>query len=145
MKKYTIVYHKIFGEGIVIKNNKKSIIINFKERGIKKILKDYLKYAQLNIIRSASKEEIGEIKKKEFIKKLQSMRYKDYLKSQYWQAIREKALKNADYRCQLCNSQENLNVHHRTYTNKGNEKLEDLIVLCNECHKIFHLNRKIYY
>ena len=145
MKKYTIVYHKIFGEGIVIKNNKKSIIINFKECGIKKILKDYLKYAQLNIIRSASKEEIGEIKKKEFIKKLQSMRYKDYLKSQYWQAIREKALKNADYRCQLCNSQENLNVHHRTYTNKGNEKLEDLIVLCNECHKIFHLNRKIYY
>jgi hypothetical protein len=31
-----------------------------------------------------------------------------------------------------------LDVHHRTYENKGKEKLGDLTVLCRECHTKFH-------
>lgn len=31
-----------------------------------------------------------------------------------------------------------LHVHHNTYVNYGEERLEDLIVLCRECHADFH-------
>jgi hypothetical protein len=32
-----------------------------------------------------------------------------------------------------------LNVHHNTYENVGNEALGDLVTLCCECHKHYHL------
>ena len=32
-----------------------------------------------------------------------------------------------------------LYVHHNTYANYGEAKLEDLIVLCKTCHKDLHL------
>jgi len=48
------------------------------------------------------------------------------------------ALKRAKYSCQLCNSKDNLNVHHRTYERRGHELASDLIVLCKQCHKTFH-------
>lgn len=31
-----------------------------------------------------------------------------------------------------------LDVHHRTYKNRGNEKFADLIVLCRACHSKHH-------
>lgn len=69
-------------------------------------------------------------------KKTQS--YTEYLKSDHWKKTRKKALKRAKNRCQLCNKKSKLQVHHRTYKNKGKEKNEDLIVLCNDCHAKFH-------
>ena len=41
--------------------------------------------------------------------------------------------------CQLCRATKKLHVHHNTYENLGNERDEDLIVLCIRCHKAFHL------
>lgn len=63
--------------------------------------------------------------------------YKDYLKSEHWIKISTE-LKDRIKKCQLCSSTKNLNVHHNTYKNLGHEEPEDLIVLCNECHKKFH-------
>jgi hypothetical protein len=74
---------------------------------------------------------------------LQSMPYSEYLKSQEWQEKRKKALRFASFRCQLCNSPERLNVHHRTYEHLGQELMGDLITLCNDCHAIFHQNREL--
>lgn len=64
--------------------------------------------------------------------------YNNYLKTKHWKQKRQKVLKSAKYKCQLCSSKEKLNVHHNTYKNIGNEKKEDLIVLCEKCHKKFH-------
>lgn len=64
--------------------------------------------------------------------------YQEYLSSDHWKETRLKALSIAGNRCQLCSSRDNLNVHHNTYANKGNEDLKDLVVLCRECHAKFH-------
>lgn len=64
--------------------------------------------------------------------------YKNYLKTNHWKEKRKKVLKNAKFKCQLCSKTDNLHVHHNTYKNIGNEKKEDLIVLCEGCHKKFH-------
>ncbi len=74
---------------------------------------------------------------------LKTMPYKDYLQTDHWKKTRKKALYKADYKCQLCNSKEKLNVHHKTYENRGCEKSEDLIVLCEECHGKFHGKIKV--
>lgn len=69
---------------------------------------------------------------------LQHMPYNEYLKTEHWKKIRKRALKKAKYACRLCNSKENLNVHHRTYKRKGAEIPSDIIVLCESCHGKFH-------
>jgi len=55
--------------------------------------------------------------------------YAEYLQSPKWKEKRKRKIKEAGFRCQLCNNKESaLHVHHRTYENVGNEKLSDLIV-----------------
>jgi len=66
------------------------------------------------------------------------MNYYDYIKSNEWKNKREWTLFLANYKCQICNSGEILNVHHRTYENLGMEKPGDLMVLCKGCHELFH-------
>lgn len=66
------------------------------------------------------------------------LEYAEYLKTDHWQEMRAKALERAGYKCQLCSSEEMLQVHHNTYKNIGNEKLTDLVVLCRGCHSRFH-------
>lgn len=69
---------------------------------------------------------------------LPTMPYKEYLQTEHWKETRKGALKRAGYKCQLCNSDLMLQVHHRTYERRGNEQARDLIVLCQRCHKDFH-------
>ena len=67
-------------------------------------------------------------------------RYQDYLKSPEWISVSTLVKKRAGYKCQVCNSPHDLQAHHRTYENRGNEinHLDDLICLCRRCHNIFH-------
>lgn len=71
-----------------------------------------------------------------------SIVYKEYhkrvLKGSHWKSLKLQAIHRAGNRCQLCNAKGRLHVHHRTYENIGNESLNDLIVLCNDCHEKFH-------
>lgn len=64
--------------------------------------------------------------------------YHAYLRSPQWQAKRQRMLAKAKNRCQVCNGTEQLQVHHRTYKNIGSEYLADLVVLCRNCHALFH-------
>lgn len=68
------------------------------------------------------------------------MTYKMYLSTPYWQLVSNLARRKAKYKCQLCGSNESLNVHHKTYKHKGFEimNMDDLIVLCQNCHQKFH-------
>lgn len=67
-------------------------------------------------------------------------KYSDYLKTDYWKAVSLAVKKRAGYRCELCNSQHDLQAHHRCYDHRGKEleHLEDLTCLCRRCHAIFH-------
>jgi 5-methylcytosine-specific restriction endonuclease McrA len=64
--------------------------------------------------------------------------YASYLKSPEWKARREAALEAALWACQVCNRDSALQVHHRCYERVGEERQEDLIVLCDDCHGLFH-------
>ena len=65
--------------------------------------------------------------------------YKCYLKTVVWNNTRKKKLREAGYRCQLCSKEGvKLHVHHNTYERIGDEDINDLIVLCESCHKKFH-------
>src|SRR5438105_12217028 len=69
---------------------------------------------------------------------LRTMPYPEYLKTPEWDEKRESVLDRDDYRCRLCNSDEKLQIHHRTYIRRGNEDLNDLTTLCESCHEHFH-------
>ena len=71
---------------------------------------------------------------------IRSMDYKEFLKTPYWKAVALKKKHQCDYKCQLCNSKENLQTHHRTYDIKGEEifNMKDLTVLCDACHAKHH-------
>jgi hypothetical protein len=72
------------------------------------------------------------------LRELRAMPYPEYLESPEWQDIRKRKLKQARYKCELCNATGTLDVHHRTYERRGDERLSDLIVLCRECHSKHH-------
>lgn len=67
-------------------------------------------------------------------------KYYEYLNSLEWFEKKSLKLEEVGYRCQLCNSPFNLDVHHRTYVRVPNEPLTDLTVLCRGCHSRFHQN-----
>lgn len=73
-------------------------------------------------------------------KYIKNMDYQDFLLTPYWDAIRSIMLKKACYKCELCNENHNLHIHHKDYKNHGAEhlNLSDLIVLCQKCHSKFH-------
>lgn len=75
--------------------------------------------------------------------RLAAMPYPEYLRSPEWGRVRAVAYTAANHRCQVCNSKGELHVHHRTYKRRGAESLGDLVVLCSNCHELFHRHRRI--
>ena len=65
-------------------------------------------------------------------------KYTEYLKCPQWKLIRRLAIEAAGGRCRLCNSTKAIEVHHRTYERVYHERLDDLTVLCGECHGKYH-------
>ncbi len=64
--------------------------------------------------------------------------YQKYLRSEEWKMRREQRLKIDNYTCQMCGTKEKLVVHHKTYARIFNEDMDDLITLCDPCHKKVH-------
>jgi 5-methylcytosine-specific restriction endonuclease McrA len=59
-----------------------------------------------------------------------------YREEPEWQVRRVQALTRARYKCQFCSRRDTtLDVHHNTYENYGDERPEDLVVLCRSCHQ----------
>jgi hypothetical protein len=61
--------------------------------------------------------------------------YNAYIKSQAWRSVRARKLAASGYRCEFCQAEAPLQVHHRTYENLGDEALEDLIAVCSDHHR----------
>ena len=64
--------------------------------------------------------------------------YEEYMDSDAWQKKREMVLMFWNHSCSICHSSINLHIHHRTYDRLGGELITDLLVLCEECHDLYH-------
>ena len=76
------------------------------------------------------------------------MNYREYISSRAWRQnpARLAELEAAEFRCRVCNEEgqeSQIEVHHRTYRNLGNEQPGDLTTLCRTCHRVVtdHLRR----
>jgi 5-methylcytosine-specific restriction endonuclease McrA len=59
--------------------------------------------------------------------------------TQEWALLKRQVHRRDRYRCRLCGCDDApLHVHHCTYANYAEERLEDLITLCSRCHKRYH-------
>lgn len=65
-------------------------------------------------------------------------RYKAYLRSPEWKALRRRVFARDDRKCQRCGTRKRLVAHHLTYVRFGHERLADLLTLCSGCHDHFH-------
>jgi len=64
--------------------------------------------------------------------------YTDYLHGDWWKSVAFAVKWLAGFRCQVCGSALNLQAHHNSYARKGAERPEDLVCLCDECHRRHH-------
>ncbi|HNT25855.1 MAG TPA: HNH endonuclease signature motif containing protein [Anaerolineales bacterium] len=64
-------------------------------------------------------------------------RYKRVLSSQRWKDLRQEAIRDGDGRCWECGVNQyskRLELHHLTYEHLGKETLDDVELLCPDCH-----------
>lgn len=71
--------------------------------------------------------------------------YRTYIDSTAWFRKRRERLEIDGHRCQgfMCFRTDCLEVHHKTYERIGDERMEDLITLCESCHEIQHGRRRL--
>lgn len=69
---------------------------------------------------------------------LRSLSYDDYLRTGDWAVVRYFALRRSGYGCERCQRGRDLQAHHQTYERRCEERLDDLIVLCADCHADTH-------
>jgi len=61
------------------------------------------------------------------------------LNTKHWKEVKSRTNKSKFKKeCYCCNEKEKLQLHHKTYKRVGNEKLNDLIWLCQKCHSESH-------
>jgi len=73
------------------------------------------------------------------MKQILPKRVPNRLEQQDYQELREHVLRRDGWRCQLCGSNRNLEVHHREFRSHGGANDErNLITLCFDCHRSVH-------
>jgi len=80
--------------------------------------------------------------------KIKWQSYDHYLQSDEWKKLKETVLVRDNYKCAICGTSKNLNIHHITYERLYNENSIDLVTLCkyhhSKLHKILGKDRKFY-
>ena len=76
-----------------------------------------------------------------FLETMTSNYYHSYLQSSTWKARRKAKLQQAKYKCKRCGERIGLQVHHLNYDRLGDERTDDLIVLCRACHWVADIER----
>ena len=99
------------------------------------------KVRQLQLRKNGENEKTRtKLKKKRRIKrKIKKKRsYKEYLKSNTWKTKRDKVIKRANNKCEICKKNRAWQVHHKTYKRIFKERLCDLLATCGTCHRGEH-------
>lgn len=68
--------------------------------------------------------------------------YNRYLKSPVWAAIKIELYEHRGRKCEICGRARKLQVHHKHYKNIFNEEPEDLLILCDICHREQHKKKQ---
>lgn len=63
--------------------------------------------------------------------------HNEYLATAEWQRRRTEVIRRERGRCERCHADAN-QVHHKTYARWGEEPLDDLELLCRQCHDRHH-------
>ncbi len=80
--------------------------------------------------------------KHEFIQRNRH-RYRTFIASPEWTAIRSQAVLDAGGKCKQCGETRRLEVHHNSYARFGGQEISsDLDVLCHWCHGQEHGKNK---
>ena len=76
----------------------------------------------------------------ELSNEVQSVSYKEFLASEYWNQIKKIIHERDKNKCTVCNKKGELHVHHTTYKHVRKEynHLSDLQLLCKDCHYNIH-------
>jgi len=61
----------------------------------------------------------------------------EYYSSSAWKNVRERKYQATEYKCR-CGLKRRLQLHHVRYDNLCDERLEDLVWLCDDCHRKTH-------
>lgn len=64
--------------------------------------------------------------------------YHEYLISPHWLKFKKEVLKHYGKKCSRCGDTKKLNVHHLNYECLGKETFNDVVVLCQSCHRKEH-------
>lgn len=81
----------------------------------------------------------------ERLRELKDMEGVEYWATPEWRSMRAYIIARDGRRCKVCNADQSLSVHHRTYNRgRGRELPDDLVTLCAACHGNFHSNRRLF-
>lgn len=64
--------------------------------------------------------------------------YYDYIQSEAWREKSRQRMTIDGHKCQGCGTSHGLQVHHATYIRWRNERLDDLVTVCGQCHDAIH-------
>lgn len=71
-------------------------------------------------------------------RKKKRLTYAEYINSKRWAAKRQEAFAFHGNRCSECGASHRLQVHHIHYKTLFNERMQDLRILCHDCHANHH-------
>jgi len=82
---------------------------------------------------------LDELRQQALLTEYRGRPYAERRQSREWAILKKQIHRRDGYRCRLCGRDDaELHVHHCTYENYAQERLEDLITLCSVCHQDFH-------
>ncbi len=69
--------------------------------------------------------------------------YLFYILSPGWRAMKKEIIVERGHQCEECGETRRLQLHHKTYERFKNERREDLLLLCYECHRRKHPKKRV--
>lgn len=99
---------------------------------LEKLIFDTKNFELINLYKSLEKPWSDKVYKSH------KKQYHEYLTSTKWKNKRKELFTLRGEKCEVCSKTNSLQVHHLTYEHIFNEPLEDLKILCKNCHSKEH-------
>jgi len=100
-------------------------------------------YARLKDSSKGRRKKAKKRKRKNKKRRKRKPDYETYIVSAAWYRRREWLRKQLGNRCCECKSTNKLTTHHKTYKNLGRETVDDVEILCWNCHKQRHPEKQL--